>query len=217
MTKNDILDNFEEYDPRAIQESFEYRILLTLFWVVWSVKSFYDGTVVLEFVIAGPSGIFTFFPYNMGIVYNNYFIGVLTLGMGIIVFKQSEHRIFYLFSFVGIYLTMLHTEKIAEGVGLVFIPMIMVLFVKNLRTCLICYALSLVSYVLFSRNVFDRIESLLTSPYLLVIYSLIFMTAFSYRARLFPLNKVIVKLRYRLFALLGFLPFILEHFFSEIN
>lgn len=217
MTKNDILDNFEEYDPRAIQESFEYRILLTLLWLIWSAWSFYDGTVVLEFMIAGPSGIFTLFPYDMEMVYEDYFRGVLALGMGIIVFRQSENRIYYLFSFVGILLIMLLTQKIAEGGFLVFYPMMMVLYAQNLRRCLIYYAFSLLLFVFISHDVFTKIEYLLTSPSLLVIYSLIFMTVFSYRARVSPLKEVVIKFRYRVLFLLGFLPFILEYFFSEFN
>jgi hypothetical protein len=215
MTEDKILDNFKEFDPRVIQEPFEYRILLTLSWLIWSVWSFYDGTIVLELVIEGRRGLFTFFPYNMKMVYYHYFMGGLTLGMGVMVFRQSEHRISYLFSFLGIYLTILLTDKITEGVGVVFIPMIIVLLVKNLRACLICYALSLVLYLLSSHSILDQIESLLTSPTLLVIYSLIFMSGISYRAKLFPLKEVVIKLRYRALFLLGFLPLAIGYIFKK--
>jgi hypothetical protein len=211
MTKNDILDNFEEYDPRDIQESFEYRILLTLSWVIWSVWSFYDGTVILR-VIREGQGLLPMFPYHMGMVYEHYYIGALTLGMAIVIFKKSENRIYYLFSFVGVTLAQMLIFKIYQGAIIVFLPMVFLLFLRNLRACLICYALSLLLYVLVSNNIFDEIERLLTNPRRLLIYSLIFMTVFSYRTRLFPLSSVIIKLRYRLFFLFWYLPLIVDFF-----
>jgi hypothetical protein len=209
MTEDKILDNLEEFDPRAIQEPFEYRILLTLSWFIWSVWSFYDGTIVLELVIEGPPGILSFFPYHMKMVYEYYFVSVLTLGMGVIVFRQSENRIYYLFSFVGMLLIMLLTQVVLQGGGFVFFPMIMVLYAQNLRRCLIYYAFSLLLFVFIAQDFFTKIEYLFTSLNLILIYSLIFMTAFSYRARLFPLKEVVIKLRYRALFLLGFLPFII--------
>ncbi|MFT5647392.1 MAG: hypothetical protein ACI976_002082 [Aureispira sp.] len=211
MTKNDLLDNFEEHDPRAIQEPFEYRMLLTLSWLIWSVWSFYDGTVVLR-VIQKGQGLLPMFPYHMGMVYEHYYIGTLTLGMAVVIFKKSENRIYYLFSFVGVTLAQMLIFKIYQGAIIVFLPMVFLLFLRNLRACLICYALSLLLYVLVSNNIFDEIEHLLTNPRRLLIYGLIFMTAFSYRTRLFPLSSVIIKLRYRLFFLFWYLPLIVDFF-----
>jgi len=213
MTKNDILDNLEEYDPRAIQESFEYRMLLTLFWVIWSVKSFYDGTVVLGFVIEESGRICTLLPHKMEVVYEDYLIGILTLGMAVVIFMKSEHRISYLFSFLGIMLFLLMNLAIDMGAIVVFVPILGLLFLRNLRACLICYLLSSLLFLLILSTDFRWIGSLFFSSNFLLSYALIFMSAITYRARLFPLNKVIIKLRYRLYLLLAFLPFALGSIF----
>lgn len=205
MTKDDILDHFVEYDSRLVQEPFEYRMLLTFLWLIWTVWSFYDGIIILG-IIRNGQGLLPFFRYDMGMVYDCCFIGFLTLGMAIVIFKKSENRIFYLFSFVGIILTKILIWKIYEGAMIVFVPMFVLLFLRNLRACLICYALSLVLYVLVSTDIFYKIEHLLTNFNFLLFYGLIFMTVFSYRVQLFPMSEVLIKLRYRLAFLVVLLP-----------
>jgi hypothetical protein len=164
-------------------------------------------------------GLYSSFPYSTGIVYDYCFIGILTLGMAIVIFKQSENRISYLFSFVGIRLIMLLIENVIVGGSFTFLgaiiicfPMLIVLFVKNLRACLICYAFSLLLFVFFGYALSYKTEYLFIRPRAIFFYALIFMSVYSYRARLFPLSSVIIKLRYRLFFLCWYLPCIVDLF-----
>jgi hypothetical protein len=211
VTDNTILDEGEEDSSGLIQESFEYRALLTLFWLGWSVWSFYEGSIILDFVLNPPRGLFPLFFYTIGMVYEDYFIGVLSLGMAVIVFKQSENRVFYLFSFLGIRLFLWFDLVIDTGTMLVFVPMFVFFFLRNFKACLICYVLSyLLLFVLTLNSTLNHIISLFTNSIFLLFCALLFMTVFSYGRRLFPLSQVTVKLRYRLYTLLGLLPSILE-------
>jgi hypothetical protein len=205
MRKEDILDYLVEDDSIIVQESFEYRILLTLLWLIWSAWSFYDGIFILDVIRNGQD--LLGLVYHIGLVYDCCFISALTLGMAIVVFKKSENRIFYLFSFVGIILTRLLVWKINEGAMIVFLPMFFLLVLRNLRACLICYALSLLLYIFVSNNIFHEIKYRFINYKFLLFCSLIFMTAFIDRVRLFPLSTMIIKLRYRLSFLLGLLFF----------
>lgn len=215
MVEDNILDDYKEEDANwgLVQESFEYRMLLTLLWMLWGAWSFYDGTVVLQIIIEGQ-GLLPLLRYHMGMVYEDYFLSILSLGMAIVVFKQSENRIFYLFSYVGIRLFLWSDLIVANGTMLVFIPMFILLFLRNFRTCLICLVLSyLLLFFLTLHASFDDINSLFTRSDLLLFYTLIFMNIFSYIRRFLPLKEVTIKLRYRLYLLIGFLPFILGCFF----
>jgi len=138
MVEDNILDDYKEEDANRslVQESFEYRMLLTLLWVLWGAWSFYDGTVVLQIIIEGQ-GLLPLLRYHMGMVYEDYFLSILSLGMAIVVFKQSENRVFYLFSYVGIRLFLWSDLIVGTGTMLVFIPMFILLFLRNFRTCLI--------------------------------------------------------------------------------
>lgn len=220
MTEDKILDNFEAFDPRAIQESFEYQMLLTVFWLIWSAWSFYEGTVMLGIIREDAPGLYSSFPYSIGIVYDYCFIGILTLGMAIVIFKQSENRISYLFSFVGITLISLLVENVIVGGAFTFLgaiiicfPMLIVLFVKNLKVCLICYAFSLLLFAFLGYTLSYRTEYLFIRPRFILFYILIFMSAYSYKTRFFPLKEVVIKLRYRGLFLLGFLPLVITYFF----
>jgi hypothetical protein len=83
--------------------------------------------------------------------------------------------------------------KIYQGAMIVCVPMFILLFLRNLRACLICYALSLLLCVLVSHNLIFEIEYLFIRPRAIFFYALIFMSVYSYRARLFPLSSVILS------------------------
>lgn len=212
MTEDPILDDNKERNLKVVQEPLEYRILLTLLWLVWSAWSFYEGTIVLRIIQEGQ-GLLPLIRYHMGMVYEHYFIGSLNLGMAIIVFKQLEDRVFYLFSFLGIHLFLRFDFVIANGRLLVFVPMFVLFFLRNFKACLICYLLSYLLLLVLALNcTFNDIISLFTNPFSILFYGLLFMTVFSHRKKFFPLSRVSIKLRYRLYTLLGLLPSILERF-----
>lgn len=215
MVEEDVLDHFEQIDSRLIQESLEYRILLALGWSLWAVWSFYNGTIILNYVIEGPQGLLPLLSYNIATVYEDYFITILSLGMVFIIIKESKNRVFYLFSFIGIELFLWEGIIIGTGTLLVFLPMIILLFLSSFRACLICCGFSyLLLFVLTLNGTFSHLMLYFTDPVFFLFNGLIFMTAFSHRRLFFPLKGRIIKLRYRLFTLLGFLPLLLTYFFN---
>jgi hypothetical protein len=206
--KNEILDNFKVGKDEAIQETVEYRMLLILLWMITSAWAFYEG-ILKPVVMDDTAGLTVLLLYPIEIVFGHYLIGGLAIGMAFVVFKQFDTRISYLFSFLGVLLIILLVQEISGVIILCFLPLGMLLFTPDLKKCLSYYALSLFLFLVVMKDLVNINDSLLTSPSILFICIPIFMSLYSYRTRLFPLSDVRIELKYRLFLLVGFLPFIL--------
>lgn len=206
MTEDNILDDLEEKSIKEVQESLEYRILLTVLWGGWGIWLFYGEQTILDSILS-CLGLLPVVTYKMSSNYTNFLFGTLGIGIALIIFRQSKNRIPYLFSFMGIVLLIPLCSLIQQGKTLVFLPIVVLLFVSNLRTCLICYALSLLLFILDSGSVWENLKFLFTYHRFLIVLILIFMSIFPYRRMLFPLKEVIIKLHYRLALLLSFAHF----------
>ena len=205
--ENAILDDKQDQNKvihpsfRAIEEHKGYRIFLAMLWFAWGIWSFYEGKVRLDLEVEAARASFQALPYTGANTQGEFLTGVLSFLMGIIILAASKERLSYLFAFIGVQLLLFLDAKLVAANVFILIPFFLLPFIHKLNVALGCYLATCLLFVFTGSDEINDLKALFVPATLCLRLLLIFLSAWSYRVIFFSLDKVELRLRFRLFLL----------------